>query len=55
MSTAHLNLDGCSLDDAAVDGALRLLKKADLLHSVTKLSLDSNQLTKLPADVLALE
>ena len=54
-SAAHLNLENCNLDDVSVDGALRLLKRADQLHSVSKLTLDSNQLTKVPIEAFGLE
>ena len=49
-----LNFDSCSLDDALADAGLKLVRRADLLESVSKLSLASNALTRLPADAAQL-
>jgi Leucine-rich repeat (LRR) protein len=54
-NAAHLNLESCSLDDNSCESVLKALKKVDLLQSVTKLTLDSNQLTKVPSEIVALE
>jgi hypothetical protein len=53
--SGHLNLGDCGLDDNSVAAVLQVLKKADLLQSITKITLDSNAITKLPTDIGALE